>query len=325
MSGLRTESGAGASGWLDGPRKETFSDASDNVVVGKWIGRDGDDWCRVEIGEPGNVVWCPLSSGVFQAGAAVVVHLSTDGTPTSVEPPKVVNDSSPTTAIGHQGEALQAAGEGGVSVTGATVNSSGHLILQLSDGTSIDAGEMPGRNGFQWNNKKLIGQADTSLGYIGGRENFDGYSGGLDMHGGMAIWQTPTSDPIVSVTGNGSGGGRVRIRQPNLGTKSTTIEDNDIVISNGVGDAYTPTNAVRIESGAYGIGNLHLYAKSSYNSVIVDSLPTASSSGINDDGAGIVMVDKDGKFYKAHELIARIITLEQTIHELLNPGEGDGS
>ncbi len=38
-------------------------------------------------------------------------------------------------------------GAAGVGITGATINSEGHLILTLSDGTTIDAGLVKGADG----------------------------------------------------------------------------------------------------------------------------------------------------------------------------------
>ena len=45
-------------------------------------------------------------------------------------------------ATGNTGPA-GADGNDGVSITGATINASGHLIITLSDGNTIDAGAMP--------------------------------------------------------------------------------------------------------------------------------------------------------------------------------------
>ncbi len=59
---------------------------------------------------------------------------------------------------GQQGPAGPA-GPAGVSITGASVNSAGHLVLTLSNGQTIDAGSVIGPQGrrTRWNLNRFCG------------------------------------------------------------------------------------------------------------------------------------------------------------------------
>lgn len=82
-------------------------------------------------------------------------------------------------------------GKDGVSVTDITVNDSGHLICSLSNGTSVDAGDIPAPIVFVKNTDELPVKGQISILYVAGTSIY--------------IW-TGTEYAIISAGGGGEGG-----------------------------------------------------------------------------------------------------------------------
>lgn len=82
-------------------------------------------------------------------------------------------------------------GEDGVSVTDIVVNDNGHLICSLSNGTSIDAGDIPTPIVFVKNTDELPVKGQISILYVAGTSIY--------------IW-TGTEYVSISTGGGGEGG-----------------------------------------------------------------------------------------------------------------------
>lgn len=147
----------------DGETLRITRTAPDDAIPTRLIGRPGPNWRSLpdttwampgdvlRIDPDGNLDWENPGSTAGQDGAdgvgissitqesnQITVHL-TDG---STQGPFTL-PAGPAGAAGAAG----ATGAAGVSVTGAVINGSGHLILTLSDGSEIDAGVAQGAGG----------------------------------------------------------------------------------------------------------------------------------------------------------------------------------
>lgn len=199
---------------------------ADSNVPSRLVGRPGPNWRSVPdtttalpgevlvIASDGSLDWAALPGGgggdgvgidhITQSGSQLTVHL-TDG---STQGPFTL-PAGPQGAQGPIGAAgaAGAAGADGASVTNATINASGHLILTLSNGDTIDAGLAQGSGG---------GGGGSGLPSDPFQDGFVGYKAGVAIWrrvrlsaGGQTFSDYTPSGPFVE-NATSSAGGRTK-------------------------------------------------------------------------------------------------------------------
>lgn len=167
----------------------------------------------------------------------------------------------------------------GVSVTGAEIDASGHLIITLSDTSTIDAGTAKGANGvtfvpsvssagvLSWTNDgSLTNPAPVTIKGANGTNGTNGTNGAdgvsvtnatINASGHLIITlsNTNTIDAGLVSSGGGSGGGTAGVGIQSIAKTSTNglVDTYTITLTNGGTYTFTVTNGADGTNGTNGI------------------------------------------------------------------------
>ena len=178
-------------------------------------------------------------------------------------------------------------GQDGISVTGALINSNGHLIVTLSNGNEIDAGEAKGKDGTSINIKDSLSSTDELPST--GQSTGDSYL----ISGNIWIYTGSTDEGSINGFKNAG-----NIQGPEgRGISSIVIEDGELKItytdgtSSIVGNVVGPQGEQGIQGekgeqgiqGENGLSAYEIFIKNNPGSTLTESEWLASLKGEKGD------------------------------------------
>lgn len=175
----------------------------------------------------------------------------------------------------------------GISITGALINSSGHLIITLSNGNEIDAGEAKGKDGTSINIKDSLSSTDDLPST--GQSIGDSYL----ISGNMWIYTGSIEEGSINGFKNagniqgpeGRGISNVIIENGEL--KITYTDGTSAIIGNVIG----PSGEQGIQ-GENGLSAYELFLKNNPDSTLTESEWIESLKGDNGDSVSIISTEK---------------------------------